>query len=261
MEKFRNQNSIVASPDFQKNILGEALNNFRSQYYRLIKLSHSEHVPEAERVRAIFAACQVQKNIIEMLAKFGYLSEKITDAGIQQFITETSARNKTIEGLLGSFQEQWSTLTYDQRMSVMSYKACADRETEKNLAKLINEYSKEGSYVFFQSEFTGQFTTDKLISAITDRKISLPKALTFYDSLNKLLKSKTLYRHFPGIDLPDEFRDSVRPLSSLKESERIKLNRIILEQAFPQQCPKSPKKDPYSLEQSLDKPTKEEKRQ
>ena len=260
LESFRSQNSIVASLDFQKNILGEALNNFRSQYYRLIKLSHSEHVPEAERVRAIFAACQVQKNMIEMLEKFGYLSEKITDAEMQQLITETSSKNKTIGGLLGPFQEEWSTLTEEQRFSVMNYKLTADKETEKNLAELINQYSKESSYLFFESEFKGEFTTDKLISGITGRGILVPSASTHITSLNKLLRGKAFYWRFSGIDMSWEVKDLIRRLASLHENEYIKLNRLVLEEAFPRECPKSPKEEyPYSVEPSFNEPTKKDK--
>ena len=63
----RESNSLSATVDFQRQFMAEAISNFRTQYYRLIRMSHSEGVTTLEKTRAIFAACQVLKDVIVML--------------------------------------------------------------------------------------------------------------------------------------------------------------------------------------------------
>lgn len=78
----------------------------------------------------------------------------------------------------------------------------------------------------------------KLLKAISAQGISMPPAPTAMESLNKLLSGDSLHDRFSNIPLPKEAEGLLSQGSGLSEIERIKLNRLILGAAFPNECPK-----------------------
>ena len=96
---------------------------------------------------------------------------------------------------------------------------------------------QKGDYLFSESEFVGQMTPEGLIAAITVSHIPLSAATTNIEVLNTLLSEARLLPCFPGIILPGGAADLVRRESTLRSTGRIKLNRLILEAAYPDACP------------------------
>lgn len=85
-----------------------------------------------------------------------------------------------------------------------------------------------------------QFTAHRLIEAITARAIEVPQAPTEIERLNQLLSGGSLLDQFKEITLPEEAAWMVeRDMPRQLDEERIRLNRLILEAAFPKQCPRN----------------------
>jgi len=78
----------------------------------------------------------------------------------------------------------------------------------------------------------------RILGGIVARGITVPNAPTAMESLNKLLSGDSLYNRFSNIPLPKDAEGLVSRASSLNKIERIKLNRLILQAAFPNECPK-----------------------
>jgi len=96
---------------------------------------------------------------------------------------------------------------------------------------------QKGDYVFSESEFGGHMTPEGLIAAISAKQIPLSEAPTHIESLNRLLSEARLLSRFPNIVLPGDAADLVKREATLRSTGRIKLNRLILETAFPLACP------------------------
>ena len=79
LEKARKEGAISTSVEFQRELIGEVVNNFRAEYSRLIRLSYSVNLDDGEKVRAIFAACQVQKEMVNILDRLGYLRKEFLE--------------------------------------------------------------------------------------------------------------------------------------------------------------------------------------
>jgi hypothetical protein len=79
LDKVRKENAFTTSVEFQRELVGEVLNNFRAEYSRLIRLSHSANLEDNEKVRAICAACQVQKEMVSVLERLGYLGREFLE--------------------------------------------------------------------------------------------------------------------------------------------------------------------------------------
>jgi len=80
LKKIREENSLVMNTDSQREFFGEMINNFRTQYSRLIRISYLDDITSYERIRAICAACQIQKEVVEIMERFGFFSkEKLED--------------------------------------------------------------------------------------------------------------------------------------------------------------------------------------
>lgn len=96
---------------------------------------------------------------------------------------------------------------------------------------------QNGDYFFSESEFGGPLTPGDLVAAMTASGIALPKAQTSIESLNKLLSEARLLALFPSLSLPGDAAELVRREPTLRSTGRVKLNRIILEAAYPLTCP------------------------
>jgi len=76
----REENSLTIGQDFQKNIVGEIIRNWKTQYQRLLKLSYSDDLVPNEIMKAIYFAHQVEKDGVELLERLGYLrKEKVPE--------------------------------------------------------------------------------------------------------------------------------------------------------------------------------------
>ncbi|OHE81085.1 MAG: hypothetical protein A2107_14410 [Verrucomicrobia bacterium GWF2_62_7] len=134
---------------------------------------------------------------------------------------------------------------------------------------------EETQFLFSESEFTGRFAIRDLVAALVadrievpkvtseiaspnpavkkspQRPVSVPKVPSEIASLNRLLFGKNLYGSFKGLDLSREAKELQRRSlipdepECLSHYERTKLNRLILEAAYPLKCPK--KQTPYAL--------------
>ena len=100
--------------------------------------------------------------------------------------------------------------------------------------------AKKGFSVFSESEFSGQFKIRLLKEAILADNIPLPAARSELESLNNLLKGRSLHLQPKLCNIcPPEAVDLSKRESTLELEERIKLNRLILEAAYPLECPKT----------------------
>jgi len=121
----------------------------------------------------------------------------------------------------------------------------------KNLGKISGTIATP--YWFWLGEFGGKLTTGNLVKALAADGIEVPKATGYFgqgagqyliqvtceiESLNKLLSGSVLTQTGSQVSLPDDGMDLLLQAANLTESERAKLNRLILEAAFPKQCPK-----------------------
>ena len=102
-----------------------------------------------------------------------------------------------------------------------------------------------GDYLFSESEFDNKVTPETLITEISAIQIPLPAAPTNVEALNKLLNEGRLLPYFPRIALPGEVSELVAREANLSIHRRTKLNRFILEAAFPQACPQRIKYDNF----------------
>lgn len=102
---------------------------------------------------------------------------------------------------------------------------------------LFHHYYRPFSYEFSAQEFGGTFTPHELVEAIAAHGIAMPRGGGDIESLNKLLKDASLYPEFKGTALTKKGKVLLRNESNLGERDRKKLNRLILEAAFPSQCP------------------------
>jgi hypothetical protein len=116
----RVSNSLATTIDFQKHFMAEAINNFRTQYYRLIRISHTEDITTFEKTKAIFAACQVLKDVIVILERLGYVSIENTLKIREEEEKKILEKNKTIKFISESVSD-YSALTRDQQKDVIKH--------------------------------------------------------------------------------------------------------------------------------------------
>lgn len=91
---------------------------------------------------------------------------------------------------------------------------------------------------FLPFEFKGQFTTSNLMAAIKSDGITIPISDFEIGSLNTLLVGPSLYSRFPHVSLRKEAKDLLTRETALTPEEHEALNRLILEAAYPQLCPR-----------------------
>lgn len=84
----REENALIIGANFQRQLVGEVVRTWRSQYYRLLRLSYSEDLTSNEVMKSIYLAHQVQKDGIELLERLGYLSKATGIDDIRKAIEE-----------------------------------------------------------------------------------------------------------------------------------------------------------------------------
>jgi len=126
---------------------------------------------------------------------------------------------------------------------------------EKNLPFVIKQLTlSNAASLFTADEFIandlplGMENLDKLpsfalLSAIEKAGIPMPNKDKVRGDLNKLnhiLKMKNLHNKFPKLRLPTKTTNLLKR-EKLSKNDLIQLNRLVLETAFPNQCPNIPK--------------------
>lgn len=74
--KIRKENTQTMSPDSQREFIWELINNFRAQYYRMIRISYLEDINNRDRISAITEGCKIQREIFSIMERFGYLDKQ-----------------------------------------------------------------------------------------------------------------------------------------------------------------------------------------
>ena len=111
-----------------------------------------------------------------------------------------------------------------------------DRSVESRRHRCVPMSS--GYTRFREWSFKGRCTASNLVAAIKADGVAIPKASSEVKSLNALLRGSCLRSKFPNAPLIWEANDLLKREPTLNESEREVLNRLILEAAYPKQCPK-----------------------
>lgn len=88
-------------------------------------------------------------------------------------------------------------------------------------------------------EFTDILPASGLLKAINNTGISVTKGKDDIDTLNNLLKTKRLRNAFPSVQLSPKAADLIKREAELTENELMQLNWLVLETAYPRQCPKN----------------------
>jgi dsDNA-binding SOS-regulon protein len=101
---------------------------------------------------------------------------------------------------------------------------------------------RKGSSSFSLGEFTDILLASELINTIENSGISVPNGKDDVARLNSLLKIKQLRHYFLDLQLPLLAHDLIKREKELTENELVQLNRLVLEKAYPQQCPKNLRK-------------------
>ncbi len=138
----RESNSLATTADFQKHFMAEAISNFRTQYYRLIRISHSEGVTALEKTRAIFAACQVLRDVIVIMERLGYVSiENTLKLRVQE--EEQIRLNDHLAKRVTEFSPDYKTLTIDQQGEIIERLKKQNDHTDELFVKWISDIAAD----------------------------------------------------------------------------------------------------------------------
>ena len=169
----REGNSLIASVDYQKNFMNETVGNLSAQSQRLIRLSYSTEISDSDRIRAIFAACQVQQNMVAMLERLGYLGEGYTSSATQMANWEKKEKKAIAEaGALNQemFQDDFNKLNCKQKHALAKFTVDIHKEARE----------KELELKLFLARITTldpEYKDDKLQKDTTDIQDAANKAI------------------------------------------------------------------------------------
>ena len=143
-KELKKENALVMSADSQREFVGEVINNFRAQYSRLIRISYSDGMSDYERTRAIFAACQIKKDAIEIMERLGYLNKKkLEEAEQKDNLSLWDPRGDPLISVVDKLLPQ-------QREKLLEFIKSEPGYTEEKLFKIaklfISENKKLGLY-------------------------------------------------------------------------------------------------------------------
>ncbi len=96
-----------------------------------------------------------------------------------------------------------------------------------------------GSPEFSGDEFLDTAPASALMEAVKRSGVSAPEGDDDVARLNNLLKTRELRNNFPDLKLPAQADDLIKRAAELTEKERMGLNRLVLEEAYPEQCPRA----------------------
>jgi len=143
-----------------------------------------------------------------------------------------------------------ATAKEDQEPNFVHAGGAEVRILERNSSFIIEQLTiKSNSYKFLKTEFP-EFDNDYkekiktlvegISNAVKDARLKLPGKNDLKGDFNKLdyvLKMRDLHTKFPNLDLPPE-AIVLKKKKNLPKIELWKLNRLVLETAFPDLCPK-----------------------
>ncbi|MGE5197888.1 MAG: hypothetical protein ACM3IL_05225, partial [Deltaproteobacteria bacterium] len=110
------------------------------------------------------------------------------------------------------------------------------KDTEKNISYLMAyQYPQYG---FFEDDFSSWEIPPILLEKIKGDGVKVPDGEGYIGQLNNLLKTKGLRDHFPKVQLSAEGEVLLAREDKLTEKELMRLNRLVLEAAYPKECPK-----------------------
>ncbi|MFA5156995.1 MAG: helix-turn-helix domain-containing protein [Candidatus Omnitrophota bacterium] len=109
IQNAREENLLNINTDFQTNVAEGFYSNFKSQSQRLLRLSYSEKLSDAERAKIICVLHQMWISAITTLRQLGYLSQ---DRGTED--TETTRIHKLLFDAIG-MQDQLLRLISEMR--------------------------------------------------------------------------------------------------------------------------------------------------
>jgi YidC/Oxa1 family membrane protein insertase len=167
------------------------------------------------------------------------------------YTAASSLTGSTPEFSAGEFSGMYTTAGLWEALKADGL-SVPDAKTDEDRIKWFNDLLKGDSPEFLPGEFSGAYTTAGLLKAFQADGIRLAAAKTDNDRiqlLNNLLSGSRLYQtfkeipRFMAIHLTDEAGDLAVRESSLNDSQRARLNRLILEAVYPNECPKKPKGD------------------
>lgn len=104
--------------------------------------------------------------------------------------------------------------------------------------RTVGKCPEKGDTEFLQCEFSGEYTTLGVIEAIAADGVAVPEGATEIERLNTLLSGGVLNQIGARVSLPKKWASLMKRASGLNEGERVRLNRLILEAAYPLKCPK-----------------------
>ena len=106
IDKIRHENTLWVDEFFQRRIVNEYYRNWQSRYQRLLHLSYSDKLSDAEMIKAISRLEQFEINKIAVLERLGCVSreygiakrdEAIRDSQIDNLIIEINDVQQTID--------------------------------------------------------------------------------------------------------------------------------------------------------------------
>lgn len=136
ISKARENHSLIASDDYQKHFMNQTVGNFMAQYDRLIRLSYSDKISDSERIRAIFAACQVQRDMVVILERLGYLNERHTIEAVRKTGKEETEETEITEAkniAREIFPEDFDKLNSEQQIELGKHIINVDNASRKQV--------------------------------------------------------------------------------------------------------------------------------
>jgi hypothetical protein len=111
-------------------------------------------------------------------------------------------------------------------------------EAEKKLAVFCRNESAN-STAFLNDEFTNSYSAGGLVAAIKSVGVDIPPGKDDVAKLNALLNGNSLQKRFSRLGLSPEGAELMHRAAPLSAEEQKRLNRLILEAAYPDKCPRS----------------------
>ena len=136
----KSDTALKIGANFQNELLGEILSDFRLHYQRLWRLSYSESLSDYEKARTIFMCSQIRVNEVAILGRLGYLSIKQGLEAIENVKEEIRELERKSRQMV---DKKLSVLTSWQFQSILEVCRGNSSELETVLEKMVNDYEAE----------------------------------------------------------------------------------------------------------------------
>ncbi len=149
------------------------------------------------------------------------------------------ASNSTHDGKEATFVSAFTHQQEFPRADLVDLITAIDaylKNADKNITYLpAYQYPQYG---FFEDDFSSYKVPLRIVENIEKNNIKVPAGDGYIGRLNNLLKVRDLSSHFSKIKLSDENAALLARDAELKQPDLIRLNRIVLEAAYPEDCPR-----------------------